>query len=103
MKRSLSKMNTNELRDLAVSLGADRKKLYGTSKQALILIIGDLERGANAPPPRTPSIPSCFASGIGKMPPGSGTSTPTWSMMGTESSRKSSGQKCPSTLRRRKL
>lgn len=27
MKRSLSKMNTNELRDLAVSLGADRKKL----------------------------------------------------------------------------
>ena len=47
MKCSLSKMNTNELRDLAVSLGADRKKLYGTSKQALILIIGDLERGAN--------------------------------------------------------
>jgi hypothetical protein len=32
-------MNTNELRDIAVSLGADRKKLYGTSKQALMLTI----------------------------------------------------------------
>lgn len=39
----LSKMNTNQLRDLAVSLGADRKKLYGTSKQALIIIIGQLK------------------------------------------------------------
>ena len=39
MKRSLSKMNTNQLRDLAVILGADRKKLYGTSKQSLIFII----------------------------------------------------------------
>ena len=37
MKKSLSRMNTNELRDLAVELGADRKKLYGTSKQSLIL------------------------------------------------------------------
>lgn len=36
MKKSLSRMNTNELRDLAVELGADRKKLYGTSKQSLI-------------------------------------------------------------------
>lgn len=35
----LSKMNTNQLRDLAVQLGADRKRLYGTSKQALILLI----------------------------------------------------------------
>ena len=47
MKRSLSKMNTNQLRDLAVSLGADRKKLYGTSKQSLIFIIHELEKGAN--------------------------------------------------------
>lgn len=39
MKKSLSKMNTNELRDLAAELGADRKKLYGTSKQSLILTI----------------------------------------------------------------
>lgn len=39
MKKSLSRMNTNELRDLAVELGADRKKLYGTSKQSLILRI----------------------------------------------------------------
>lgn len=45
MKRSLSKMNTNELRDLAVSLGADRKKLYGTSKQSLVVIINRLEKG----------------------------------------------------------
>lgn len=41
----LSKMNTNQLRDLAVSLGADRKRLYGTSKQALIIIIGQLKNG----------------------------------------------------------
>lgn len=47
MKRSLSKMNTNQLRDLAVILGADRKKLYGTSKQSLIFIIHELEKGAN--------------------------------------------------------
>ncbi|MDO4649357.1 MAG: hypothetical protein Q4B26_11975 [Eubacteriales bacterium] len=44
MKRNLSKMNTNQLRDLAVSLGADKKKLYGTSKQALIIIIHKLEK-----------------------------------------------------------
>lgn len=44
MKRSLSKMNTNQLRELAVSLGADRKKLYGTSKQSLILVIWELEK-----------------------------------------------------------
>lgn len=47
MKRSLSKMNVNELRELAVSLGADRKKLNGTSKQALIILIGKLEKQAN--------------------------------------------------------
>lgn len=44
MKRSLSKMNTNQLRDLAVSLGANKKKLYGTSKQSLIIIISELEK-----------------------------------------------------------
>lgn len=45
MKRQLSKMNINQLRDLAVELGADRKTLYGTSKTALIVIITKLERG----------------------------------------------------------
>lgn len=44
MKKSLSRMNTNELRDLAVELGADRKKLYGTSKQSLILTIDRLRK-----------------------------------------------------------
>lgn len=44
MKRNFSKMNTNELRELAVSLGADRKRLYGTSKTSLIIIIGNLEK-----------------------------------------------------------
>ena len=29
MKKSLSRMNTNELRDLAVELGADRKNSVG--------------------------------------------------------------------------
>lgn len=43
MKRNLNKMNINELRELAASLGADKKKLYGTSKTALIIIIGQLE------------------------------------------------------------
>ena len=37
-------MNTNQLKELTVSLGADRKKLYGTSKQALIIIIGELKK-----------------------------------------------------------
>ena len=40
----MKKMNTNELRELAVSLGADRKKLYGTSRQALIIIIDKLKK-----------------------------------------------------------
>ena len=39
----LSKMNTNQLRDLAVALGANRKELYGTSKTALIIIIDKLK------------------------------------------------------------
>lgn len=47
MKRNLYKMNTNELRELAVKLGAERKKLYGTSKQSLIIIIGNLENKQN--------------------------------------------------------
>lgn len=38
----LRKLNTNQLRDLAVQMGADRKKLYGTSKQSLIIKIGQL-------------------------------------------------------------
>lgn len=46
IKRSLSKLNTNELRDLAVSLGADRKKLYGTSKQSLIITISNLRKNS---------------------------------------------------------
>lgn len=48
MKKSLSKMNTNELRDLAAELGADRKKLYGTSKQSLILTIDRLRKEADS-------------------------------------------------------
>lgn len=40
----LSKMNANQLRELAVSLGADRKVLYGTSKQALILTVQKLQK-----------------------------------------------------------
>lgn len=47
MKKGLNAMNTNELRDLAVELGFDRKKLYGTSKQALIIMIQRAERNAN--------------------------------------------------------
>lgn len=41
--KPLSKLNANELRALAESLGADRKKLYGTSRQALRLVIRDLQ------------------------------------------------------------
>ena len=39
-----SKMNINQLRDLAVELGADKTKLYGTSRTAMLLIISDLEK-----------------------------------------------------------
>lgn len=42
MKRN--KANTNQLRELAISLGADRKKLYGTSREALIIIIDRLKK-----------------------------------------------------------
>ena len=44
MKKGLSSKNINQLRDLAVELGYDRKKLYGTSKQALIIMISRAER-----------------------------------------------------------
>ena len=43
-RSGLSKKNTNELREIAVSLGADKRKLYGTSKQALIIKIHQLMR-----------------------------------------------------------
>lgn len=39
-----SKMNTNQLREYAVSLGADRKRLYGTSRTSMLLIIRGLEK-----------------------------------------------------------
>lgn len=37
--RALSQLNTKELREIAAELGANKKRLYGTSKQALIIII----------------------------------------------------------------
>lgn len=40
-----AQMNINQLREYAVKLGADKKKLYGTSRQALLLVISRLERG----------------------------------------------------------
>ena len=46
-EKPLSKMNTNELRDYAVSLGADKKELYGTSKSSLILIIDRIKKEGN--------------------------------------------------------
>lgn len=42
IKRSLSKMNANQLREIAVKLGG--KKLYGTSKDSLIIYIFNLEK-----------------------------------------------------------
>ena len=33
MRGNLSKMNVNELRQIAVNLGADPKKLYGTDRK----------------------------------------------------------------------
>ena len=44
MTQRLSKLNTNQLRERAVALGADRKRLYGTSRTALILKIHQLEK-----------------------------------------------------------
>ena len=43
--KNLHKLNANELRAYAVSLGADKKTLYGTSKEALRLIVQRLEKG----------------------------------------------------------
>lgn len=37
-------MNINQLRDYAVALGGERKKLYGTSRTALLIIIDRLEK-----------------------------------------------------------
>lgn len=42
--RALSQLNTKELREIAAELGADKKRLYGTSKQALIIIINNLKK-----------------------------------------------------------
>ena len=44
MKNFKSRMNTNQLREYAVSLGADRKRLYGTSRQSMLIIISRLEK-----------------------------------------------------------
>lgn len=44
MTKPISKMNINELREVAVSIGADRKKLYGTSRTAMLIIIDRLKR-----------------------------------------------------------
>ncbi len=48
MKDFKSRMNTNQLREYAVSLGADRKRLYGTSRQSMLIIISDLEKQSKA-------------------------------------------------------
>lgn len=37
--KSLSKMNMNELRRMAVELGVDQSRTYGTSKQGLVIMI----------------------------------------------------------------
>lgn len=42
--KPLSKMNINKLREIALSLGADKKRLYGTSKQGLMVIIDKLRK-----------------------------------------------------------
>lgn len=42
--KKMSKMNVNELRAYAVELGADEKKLYGASKEALKVIINELKK-----------------------------------------------------------
>lgn len=44
MTQNLSKMNVNQLRDIAEGYGAIRKHLYGTSKQALIIKIHNFEK-----------------------------------------------------------
>ena len=41
---AIIKMDINKLRALAVSLGADEKRLHGTSKQALVIIIDKLKK-----------------------------------------------------------
>lgn len=44
-KECLSKKNIEELREIAVKLGVDRKRTYGTSKQALVIIIDNAKKG----------------------------------------------------------
>lgn len=46
--KNLWKMKMDELRAVAVELGAEKSKLYGTSKQAIIVIIHELEKNAEA-------------------------------------------------------
>ena len=42
-------MNTNQLRDMAAELGADKKKLYGTSKDTIKNVVYDLlKNGENS-------------------------------------------------------
>lgn len=36
-------LNADEIRDIAVELGADRRRLYGTSRQVLVLKLRELE------------------------------------------------------------
>lgn len=43
MARNLSTKTVHELRQIAISYGANPKRLYGTSRQALIVIINRLE------------------------------------------------------------
>lgn len=38
------KLNTNQLREIAVELGADRSKLYGTSRTTMLFIINKLKK-----------------------------------------------------------
>lgn len=44
MKTSLHKLSMDELREKAVALGANKRQLYGTSKDSLIITISRLER-----------------------------------------------------------
>lgn len=41
--KSLSSMNVNELRKIALTYGVEKKRLYGCSKQALVYLILNLK------------------------------------------------------------
>lgn len=43
MKQSMKEMSCYQLRKLAAELGADETRLYGFSKQALIVVINRLK------------------------------------------------------------